>query len=56
MDTTKQKLRRNQILKWDPFPAESFITYMDALAAMSEVLQVYHDALVKTDGSKSKDE
>ena len=40
---------------WEPFPPDPFITYMDALASMFEVLKVYHDALVKTDGSKPED-
>ena len=53
--TTKKKLLLNQILKWDPFPSETFITYMDALASMPEVMKVYHDALVTTDDTKSED-
>ena len=52
---TKKKLRLNQILKWAPFPPESFDTYMDALDTMTEVLQVYHDTLVTIDNTKPED-
>ena len=55
VQSTKKKLRLNQILKWEPFRPESFDTCMDALAIIPELLKVYHDALVTIDGTKSED-